>query len=103
MRVFKFGGASVRDAEGIKNLAGIISSEKGNLVIVISALGKTTNALEIVLKSWISNEKVWKDHLEAVYLYHMSVLEKLIPDYNETQNPIKESYEFLKAYLSNTP
>lgn len=49
MKVFKFGGASIKNAEAIRNVAEIIGSYKGTqLLIVISALGKTTNALEIV-------------------------------------------------------
>lgn len=53
MRVFKFGGASVKDAAGIKNVASIIQKygEK-DLVIVVSATGKTTNALEEVVKAY---------------------------------------------------
>lgn len=56
MRVFKFGGASVKDAAGIKNVASIIQKygEK-NLVIVVSATGKTTNALEEVIKAYFNN------------------------------------------------
>ncbi len=46
MKVYKFGGASVRDAEGIRNLAKIVKSTNDNLMIVVSAMGKTTNALE---------------------------------------------------------
>ena len=51
MRVYKFGGASVNDAAGVRNLTNIVSKEKENLVIVVSAFGKTTNALEKVLKA----------------------------------------------------
>ena len=50
MKVFKFGGASVMDAAGIRNLYNIVSQETGKLVIVVSAFGKTTNALEGVLE-----------------------------------------------------
>ena len=50
MKVYKFGGASVRDGQGIRNLAKIVSEESDNLVVVVSAFGKTTNALEEVLK-----------------------------------------------------
>jgi aspartate kinase len=50
MKVLKFGGASVKDAEGIRNLAKIVAAEKDNLLIVVSAFGKTTNALESLLK-----------------------------------------------------
>jgi aspartate kinase len=49
MIVYKFGGASVKDAGGIRNLARIVSEVKEKLVIVVSAFGKTTNALEKVL------------------------------------------------------
>lgn len=56
MKVFKFGGASVKDAAGIKNVAAIIKKygEK-NLVVVVSATGKTTNALEEVVKAYFEN------------------------------------------------
>ena len=56
MKVFKFGGASVKDAAGIKNVASIIQKygEK-DLVVVVSATWKTTNALEVVIKSYFDN------------------------------------------------
>ncbi|HMN91361.1 MAG TPA: aspartate kinase, partial [Saprospiraceae bacterium] len=50
IRVFKFGGASVKDAEGVKNVANILHRFKNEkIVIVVSAMGKTTNALEEVV------------------------------------------------------
>src|SRR4051812_28611112 len=53
MQVFKFGGASVKDAAGIKNVASIIQQYGGkNLVVVVSATGKTTNALEEVVNAY---------------------------------------------------
>jgi aspartate kinase len=53
MRVFKFGGASVKDAAGIKNVASIIQKNGvKDLVVVVSATGKTTNALEEVVKAY---------------------------------------------------
>jgi aspartate kinase len=58
MRVFKFGGASVRDAEGVINLFSIVSGENDRLVIVISAFGKTTNALENLHLAWRSGDPV---------------------------------------------
>ena len=47
MKVYKFGGASVKNAEGVRNLRKIIDDEQ-NLFIIVSAMGKTTNALERV-------------------------------------------------------
>ena len=46
MKVFKFGGASVRDANAVKNVGEVIKLHNDDLVIVISAMGKTTNGLE---------------------------------------------------------
>ena len=52
MKVFKFGGASVRDAEGVKNLVSVLK-EVGydKTIVVVSAMGKTTNALEKILEN----------------------------------------------------
>ena len=61
MKVYKFGGASVKDGSGIRNLAEIVSEVTGNLVIVVSAFGKTTNALEKVLKAWINGDPVYNE------------------------------------------
>ena len=59
MKVYKFGGASVRDASGIGNLAKIVSEESADLVVVVSAFGKTTNALEKVLKLWLKGDNAY--------------------------------------------
>ena len=80
MKVYKFGGASVRDASGIKNLARIVSGEKSGLVIVVSAFGKTTNALEKVLKLWLDSDNDYKNHLDTVYNYHSGVAGDLFHD-----------------------
>ena len=50
-KVYKFGGASVKDANGVRNLERIVRMESGDLMVVVSAMGKTTNALERVLES----------------------------------------------------
>lgn len=100
MKIYKFGGASVRDAAGIRNLSAIVSQENANLVIVVSAMGKTTNALEIVLKSWLAGEKVWKDHLEAIYLYHHNVLEGLLTDVSGIDKLLSASFNELRSWLS---
>lgn len=99
MKVFKFGGASVKDAAGIRNLAEIVSLEKGNLVIVVSAFGKTTNALEKVLNSWQSGDGDYNDHLENVCGYHLSIAEELFPSSGEVRNMIGSSFSKLKDYL----
>ena len=53
MKIFKFGGASVKDAAGIKNVHSVLQTAGyEDVLLVVSAMGKTTNALEIVLKNY---------------------------------------------------
>ncbi len=101
MKVYKFGGASVKNAEGIKNLANIVAEEKENLVIVISAFGKTTNALEQVLKAWISGDKAYKTILHAVYESHHSVISELFDGVNGASEKLDIAYAKLCEYLSS--
>ncbi len=89
MRVYKFGGASVQQAEGIRNLARIVSLAEGELVVVVSAMGKTTNALERVLNAiWQDDtataQREWADLVD----YHKRVLSDL--DLPEEVLPIGE-------------
>jgi aspartate kinase len=102
MKVFKFGGASVKDAAGIKNLAQIVSGETDKLVIVISAFGKTTNALENVLKEWIGERNEYKNLLDEVYEYHVSILNELLDSVNSVKGKIDESFARLGEYLLTT-
>lgn len=78
MRVFKFGGASVKDAEGVRNLSRILSSFKDEvLVVVISAMGKTTNALEKVAAAYYKNENGASDYLKEVKDFHLQIISDL--------------------------
>ena len=59
MKVFKFGGASVKDANAVKNVANILSLYKDEkLGIVISAMGKTTNAMEKIVEAYWNKDEV---------------------------------------------
>ena len=100
MKVFKFGGASVKDASGIKNLYKIVSQEKDDLVIVVSAFGKTTNALEKVLKAWISGNREYTDLLEEVYRNHIYISGELFENFNQAREKIDLSFGKLSSYLS---
>ena len=102
MKVFKFGGASVKDAVGIKNLTGIVSKESDNLIIVVSAFGKTTNGLEQVLKCWLSGDDKYLTLLEETYRLHNAIMENLFGAENPVKNAIDESFTGLKAYLSKS-
>ena len=78
MKVYKFGGASVKDAEGIRNVLRIVSREKGDLIIVVSAIGKTTNALERVVNArWENCEDVALSEYAAIRNQHQAIAKEL--------------------------
>lgn len=78
MKIYKFGGASVKDADGVKNVANIISKENGNAVlIVISAMGKTTNSLETLVKSCFDGNSDSVEILNSIKTYHFEILNNL--------------------------
>ena len=75
MQVFKFGGASVKDANGIKNVASVLQKVGyKDTLIVISAMGKTTNALELVVKNYFENKTELKSAIQEVVKYHNEIL-----------------------------
>jgi aspartate kinase len=102
MKVFKFGGASVRDAAGIRNLRKIVSGETEELIIVLSAFGKTTNALEKVLKSWYSGTDDFSGQLWEVYGYHESITEELFGPKQKITEKLKASFLDIERYLGKT-
>ena len=81
MKIFKFGGASVKDAEGVKNVAQVLQ-ETGttNKVVVISAMGKTTNALEKVIYNYFENAEELTAAIQGVKTFHHEILEQLFAD-----------------------
>ncbi|MEO5910847.1 MAG: aspartate kinase, partial [Pelobium sp.] len=86
MQVFKFGGASVKDAEGIKNLTAVLEIYKGEkLLIVVSAMGKTTNALEKLAESYFNQQDDTHEIFEDLKKYHFDILDQLFKDH---QHPV---------------
>ena len=75
MRVFIFGGASVKDADGVKNMASVLQKVgHENTLIVVSAMGKTTNALEAVIHNYFQNKAELQSSLQEVKKYHNAIL-----------------------------
>ncbi|HEX2920050.1 MAG TPA: aspartate kinase [Bacteroidales bacterium] len=103
MKVYKFGGASVRDAAGIVNLGGIVSLEKGDMVIVVSAFGKTTNALEKLLREWTIGNSEYKKTLDDITGYHNNVMQELFPVCNPVINDVHEAFKNLGYHLGSLP
>ncbi len=81
MKIFKFGGASVKDASAVKNLAGILNQFIGEpLVVVISAMGKTTNSLERLCDAFYYKKENGAEVLEGIRKFHFDILDELFPD-----------------------
>jgi aspartate kinase len=86
MQVFKFGGASVKDAEGVKNLTKIVQNyPKTNLLIVVSAMGKTTNKLEELTWAYVKGDEVMHQLFDEVKAFHFEIISALFKD---QKNPI---------------
>ena len=80
MKVFKFGGASVKNAEAVKNVGKVINLFKDDLTVVISAMDKTTNALEKVVDSYMNNDGKSFENLQLVKDFHYQIMDELFAD-----------------------
>ena len=101
MKIFKFGGASVKDAEGVKNVVKVLQTTGSkNMVAVVSAMGKTTNALEVVVNDYLTSS-AFSNSLQFVKDYHQEILEGLFenqqaPVYAKVKDLFRELENFLK-------
>ncbi|MBO3269441.1 aspartate kinase [Hymenobacter defluvii] len=102
LKVFKFGGASVKDAPAIRNLAAIVRMYEGQgpLLIVVSAMGKTTNALEDVFQRAYTG-KPYVEALQAVEDYHLQTARELAePIRQDAQPTLQGLFAQLRQQLS---
>jgi aspartate kinase len=85
MQVYKFGGASVKDAQAVKNVISILKENPfKEKVVVISAMGKTTNDLEKVINEYYANNAEWKNSIETVYTKHLAIISELFENQPNT-------------------
>lgn len=106
MHVFKFGGASVSSTERIQQAGSILQSYKGEqLLIVISAMGKTTNALEKVVEAFYHNKKEEALQLfEAIKQSHLTIAKYLlVTTYNETLEQLVNFFTEVEWLLHDKP
>ena len=100
MLVFKFGGASVKDADAIRNLHKIVKSFPEKLVVVVSALGKTTNALEEILNLSYTDIEKCLERLLSLKQLHFNIANDLIKDSaNILFQKLESEFENLKELL----
>ena len=102
MRVFKFGGASVKDAESVKNVVNVLREvEYDDTLLVVSAMGKMTNAMETVIDSYFDDKKALASALQEVIKYHNEILLELFEnDEHPVFAKIKLLFEEVQGFLA---
>jgi len=104
MRIFKFGGASVQDAEGVKNVAAIVAKEGlGNTVLVISAMGKMTNAFEHIVAAYVHQTAALPTTLSLVTDYHQKIVTDLFSEPHQIHQELTDLLAELTLLTAQAP
>ena len=104
MRVFKFGGASVKDADAVRNVASILENYKDeSLVIVVSAMGKTTNALEKVVRAFFDQTGEAMELLQEIKTKHYKIIHELLGENEEVFNEVNDVFVEAEWALEDEP
>jgi aspartate kinase len=98
MKVFKFGGASLKSASGIQNVGSILSKTPRPILVVVSAMGKTTDMLEGVQQAHYQATN-YTSRLEESRNYHLSVINDLFEDQTEVLKEVEKVFGSLVAEL----
>lgn len=104
MQVFKFGGASVKDAAGIKNLGEILKSYQARpLLVVVSAMGKTTNALEKLAESYFNQTDEVHEVFEEIKNYHFEIIHQLFDEQNPVFDEVNNTFVEIDWIIEDEP
>ncbi|GDX52596.1 aspartokinase [Bacteroidota bacterium] len=104
MKVFKFGGASIKDADGFRNVKRILEFYKQDeLVLIVSALGKTTNALEQIAKAYINKTGDAIGLLNKLRAHHFEILSSLVPKNHSAFDELNNSFLEIDWILEDEP
>ncbi len=103
MRVFKFGGASIKDAEAVRNIYGLLQvTGHSDVLLVISAMGKTTNAIEDIINNYFEKSSALNASIQEVKKYHNEILLDLFED---EKNPafaaLTNLFDEMELFLQN--
>ena len=103
MRIFKFGGASVKDADGIHNMYRVLEQTgHENTLIVVSAMGKTTNALEKLIEVYFEDSQKTESQLNEVIDYHLGIMNEIFDHpKHEVYDEVKGRFDYLRTFLKN--
>ena len=104
MLVFKFGGASVKNAEGIINLGRVVSNyTDSQLLIVVSAMGKTTNALERLTKAYFDQTDDVHEIYEEIKQYHYNILSEIFEPSSSVFDEVANTFVEIDWMLEDEP
>jgi len=104
MQVCKFGGASLKDAQGIERVGTIIKQyQNEHLVIVVSAIGKTTNALEWVYRYYVENNIQKYEALQEVKTFHFNILKSLFKLTDKVYQEVQTWLNVLEQKINTPP
>lgn len=104
MKVFKFGGASVKDAEGVKNLVNILKQYKDDKpLVVISAMGKMTNALEDVARAFYLRQEDAFEKVDKVKAFHQNILNELFDQGHQVYDAVNNLFVEVEWALEDEP
>ena len=99
MKIFKFGGASVKDAESVKNVAVVLESQGfEKCLLVVSAMGKTTNALEKVVEYYFAKED-YHAEIEKVKQNHLDISNGLFQENHPVFAEISLFFDDIESFL----
>ncbi len=100
MKIFKFGGASVKDANGVKNVVKILQHEGfENTLVVISAMGKMTNAFEKVVDAYCNSSEKLTEHLNFVKEFHQKICKELFEENHQVFSNIEAFFDELSLFF----
>ena len=102
MKIFKFGGASIKDADGVRNLVRVLrETGYSDIFLVVSAMGKTTNAMEKIVDAYFKDRPAMAGHLAEIRAYHQGILKDLFP---KAAHPVfaavEELFEEVQGFLA---
>lgn len=103
--IFKFGGASVKSAEGVKNISGILKQYSEQIIVVVSAMGKTTNAMELITEHYAAErEDEIRLHFDQIKGYHLGIIDELFGDTRpEARRDVASLFDDLALRLGKPP
>lgn len=102
MRIFKFGGASVKDATGVRNVYNVLQvAGYEDVLLVVSAMGKTTNALEVVIRNYFDKSPALNASVQDVRKYHNEILLDLFGEKHKVFEAVNAQFAELEHFLSH--